>query len=234
MAAVLAGGEAAWLSHRSGSALWQMGGGGLSPIDVTTNERRCRRRPGIAIHRPRRLHPDDVAEVDGIPVTSVARTLIDLADVIDRRRLARAIDAADRLGILFDVKVREAVERAWGRRGRRIVASLLAIPLPDDDPDTRSPLEDQFAHFCEERGLQVPVFNCVVEGYTVDAHWPGTKLVVELDSWEFHRGRLSFEDDRAKSMALQLARYRIFQVTSRRLRDEPDEVEEAIRLALER
>ena len=131
---------------------------------------------GRPLRRRRRLDASDQTRIDGIPITTVARTLFDLADVLPERQLERAFEEAERLR-LFDLAAIEAVcARGRGRRARRRVLALLnALREP---PATRSELERLFLDFCRAYGLPEPVFNVVIEGYEVDAWWPGTLIVV--------------------------------------------------------
>jgi hypothetical protein len=218
MAAVLSCGTAALLSHRSAGVLW-----GVAPysgrwIDVTAPSTRRRDRGRIAVHGCR-LAAEDRAERGGIPVTSVARTLFDLAEIVDARRLERAFESADRLQLLDVNAVDQVVHRNPGRRSLRHLLTLLPSLRPA--PATRSELERLFLNVCAEAGLPAPVVNATVAGYEVDAYWPNHDLVVELDGYEFHRSRAAFERDRVRDAALQAAGHRVLRITYRRLVDEP-------------
>lgn len=230
MAAVLCGGEDALLSHRSAGSLWAIAPYAGSHLDVTVRHRR--KEPEITWHRTRRLHPDDRAELRGIPVTSVARSLLDLAEVVNESRLERALEAAERLQLFNLRKVNELLERSRGRRGVKPLTALLGRQT-DQPPETRSDLERDFIAFCDERGIDRPGINVLVEGYEVDGCWPEAKLIVELDSWEFHRPREAFERDRKRDTKLMIAGYRTVRVTSRRMRQDGDELETDIRGLLE-
>jgi len=166
------------------------------------------------------------------PTTSVARTLFDLAEVVDGRRLARAFERAERLR-LFDLNaIERQLERGRGRRGLKVIEPLLVAALPS--PDTRSDFEQDFLDLCRDAGLPPPEVNVIVETYEVDALWRDDRLVVELDSLEYHRTRAAFERDRARDTALQLAGYRVLRVTWRQLRDAPSAVAGAVRNLLDR
>jgi very-short-patch-repair endonuclease len=214
-AGVLAYGDGALLSHRSAAALWGFGRQ-RRVVEVTASRGRqgIDRRTGIWIHRCR-LYPEDRVVRDGIPVTTVARTLFDLAEVDDEGRLRRAWEEADRLHLLRLRAVEEVCERGYGRRALRPIRRLLAEASAPGR--TRSPLEDRFHRFCEEHRLPAPATNVTVLDHEVDALWPQARLVVELDSWEFHRHRAAFERDRARDPDLLLAGYRTIRVTHRRL-----------------
>lgn len=218
-AAVLAYGEGALLSHRSAAALWGLARQRSPLIDVTaaTGRQGIHRREGIFIHRGR-LHPEDRAVRGGLPVTTVARTLFDLAEFTSLKRLESAWEEADRLSLLQLTAVEEVCERGYGRRAlkpiRRLLAEARAATI------TRSPLEDDFAAFCRAHGLPTPSFNTTVLGFEVDALWPRERLAAELDSWEFHRHRAAFERDRSRDITFQVAGYRTIRITHRRLTQE--------------
>jgi very-short-patch-repair endonuclease len=227
MAAVLACGPGALLSHRSGASLWGLIQSDRSAIDVTVIGCRRQRRPRITLHRARKLHPDDRAEVDWIPVTSLARTLLDLAALLPFRRFERAIEEAERLR-LFDLRaVAALVERTRGHRGRRALIAAVGAYRPGRL--TRSELERLFLDLCRDAGLPTPSTNIFVAEYEVDVVWLEQKLVVELDSREFHLTRAAFERDRIRDATLQLAGYRVLRITHTRLRNEPEAIVDTVR-----
>jgi very-short-patch-repair endonuclease len=218
-AAVLAYGDESLLSHHSAAALWELVRPRAGSIDVTAPMGRQgpTRRDGIWIHRGR-LHPEDCTEHDGIPVTSVARTLFDYAEVVNFRRLEQAWEEADRLKRLRLREVERVCERGYGRRAlrptRRLLAEARAVVR------TRSPLEDRFQDFCRFYDLPPHSTNVGVLGKEVDVLWPAAKLIVELDSWEFHSHRAAFQRDRARDTRLLVAGYRTARVTHDRLDQE--------------
>jgi very-short-patch-repair endonuclease len=212
MAAVLAGGTQALLSHRSAGELWGL----LRPIEgpchVTVPHGR-RTHPGVVLHRTR--HSPTRAVRNQIPVTAPSRTLLDLAAVLSARGLERAIEAADRHRLLDVTELSHLLEASRGRKGTGRLSSLLAHYRPS--PQTRSELERRFLRMCREAGLPTPAVNVPVAGFEVDFLWPEARLVVELDGYAFHRDRASFERDRRRDAILQLAGYRVLRVTDRRL-----------------
>jgi len=215
-AAVLAYGDESLLSHRSAAALWGIARWRGRPIDVTapTGRQGPSRREGIWIHRGR-LHPEDRAERGGIPVTTVARTLFDLAEVVDFTQLERAWEEADRLKLLQLRAMEQVCQRGYGRRALRPIRRLLAEARAATT--TRSPLEDRFQGFCRAYDLPPSQANVHVLGHEVDVLWPTARLIAELDSWEHHSHRAAFERDRARDPKLLLAGYRTIRVTHRRL-----------------
>jgi hypothetical protein len=201
MAAVKACGPGALLSHISAAALWNLLRTSSPIIHVTTPNRGSPR--GLRVHHICRLHPDDVAVVDGVPVTSIARTLLDLADMLPPRQLIRAIEQAERLQ-LFDLRaVQSLIARSNGRRVRKLRAGIAAVE--GDPPRVNSDWERDLLDFCDDHDIPRPELNVFVEGYEVDALWRAKKIVVELDSYAFHRSLRAFEQDRDKYADLQLA-----------------------------
>jgi very-short-patch-repair endonuclease len=204
------------LSHRSAGALWvirQWQG----RIDVTTPRTR-RKRPGLLLHRAV-LAPDEVTIHDGIPVTTPARTLLDLAGVLQRHELQQAINEAE---ILRLEGPQQLADRHPTKRGTRALRTL-APPT-----HTRRDLEARFHTFLNDRRFPTPQTNVLIEGKEVDFAWPGRHLIVELDSWEFHRTRAAFEDDRRTDRRLKAAGWTVIRVTWRDL-DQPDALEAELR-----
>lgn len=221
MAAVLASGPAAALSHRSGGALWDVAPYAGIRIEVTVSGSRRAGPAAIVVHGGR-LGESDVEVRDGIPVTSLARTLFDLAEVVDPTRLRRAFERAERLGLLDLAAIAEVAARSPGRRALKPIRALLAELTPA--PATRSELERRFLELCEGAGLPAPAVNVAVAGFEVDTLWVPERVIVELDGFEFHRSRDAFERDRARDSALQAAGYRVLRVTFRRISREPEAI----------
>jgi hypothetical protein len=209
LAAVKACGPGAVLSHISAAALWAIRRTSSPIVHVTTPDRASPR--GIRVHRVRRLHPDDVALIDGVPVTSVARTLLDLADVLPLRQLIRAIEQAERLQ-LFDLNAINAlIARSKGRRTKTLQDAVAAVTA--EPPRTNSDWERDLLDLCDDHDIPRPELNVLVNGYEVDALWRTKKMIVEPDSYAFHRSRRAFEQDREKYADLQLAGYLVLPMT---------------------
>jgi Transcriptional regulator, AbiEi antitoxin/Protein of unknown function (DUF559) len=213
MAAVLAAGDGALLSHTSAATLWEIIEPIGGPTHVTVGAGRQRQR-GIIFHRSRDLGSWRTVH-KRIPVTAPSRTLLDLAAILSPRRLERALETVDRLGLLDQPELSRLCEASRGRKGTAQLRSLLAHHRPL--PDTRSDLERRFLRFCREVGLPPPAVNVPLLGFEVDCLWPAERVAVELDSYEFHRSRVSFESDRRRDSRLQSAGYRVVRVTHRRL-----------------
>jgi hypothetical protein len=215
MAAVLACGPDAVLSHESAACFWGLQGDRrLVDVNAGRGRQGRLRREGVRLHRCK-LRREEWAEEDGFRVTSVARTLFDLAEAVDYERLKGAAQEAGRLKLLRLGELERVVERGRGRRAlkpMRLLLSGLRAPT-----QTRSPLEERFAEFCEMHRLPPHATNVLVLGHEVDALWPAARLVVELDSWEFHRHRDAFQRDRTLDSERLVAGYRTVRVTHDRL-----------------
>jgi very-short-patch-repair endonuclease len=221
MAAVLACGPDARLSHRSAAALWDMRGVPSGPIDVVSASRH--RIPGIRCHHARNLDSRDGTVRDGIPVTTPARTVLDLAEIEQPQRLRTLVEAAQREELLDQRSLDATIARNPGRHGLpRLQAALR--DLSDEPPWTQSTLERAFLELIRGHELPEPRINVFVDGELVDAHWPQQNLIVEVDGWKFHRTRRAFEDDHAKTLRLQVAGRRVARFTARQVFKEPDYV----------
>jgi very-short-patch-repair endonuclease len=223
MAAVLATGPHSVLSHRSAAVLV-----GIRPSERTLTEvtvpRRRRSRPGIEIHNSA-VPLDEVTNVRGIPVTTVPRTLLDLAAVLSRRDLERAIDQAEVLRLWDPLSLADLVARYPGRHGTRNVRAILAAGRIGATV-TRSELERRFLSFLEDTGLPRPQVNTLLEvagsRFEVDCLWRARRLVVELDGHATHATRAAFERDRARDRTLQAGGWRVVRITWRQLCGAPD------------
>src|SRR5689334_6142521 len=230
IAAVLAYGPEAVLSHRSAARLWGIRPDNRPRVDVTVPARGLRSRKGIQVHCVRELDARDIGRIDGIPVTSLPRTLLDLAEVVPKDHVIKALTEAERQQIIDLRALRALMERSPGRRGQRPLREILADAVIE--PETREEFEHRFLQFCHEAGLPRPKVNTDVEGYEVDALWRHAKLVVELDSWEFHQHRKAFEDDRERDAVLLLTGYRVVRVTWRQLTRDPRKLEDRLKALL--
>jgi hypothetical protein len=211
MAAVLACGDGAALSHFSAAVLWEMLRDRNWPIHVTAPTER--RRPGIRLHEAR-LEGERV-RLDGIVVTTPGRTLVDLADVAPRRLLERAIDEADYLRL--DTA---GLAPRRGRRGQGLLTSVLAVHTPGTTR-TRSELEERFLALCDQHGIERPEVNVDVEGYECDFVWREQALVVETDGGAAHGTARARERDRIKDARLVVAGWRVVRLTYARVVNEP-------------
>lgn len=203
LAAVLACGEGAALSHGSAAALWGLARD-RGPIDVTCSPGRSRR-PGIRPHEGM-LHESERIERGSIPVTTVARTLFDYAEVTEFARLEHAWEEADKRRLLRLTAVERICERGHGRRALKPIRRLLAEARTPTEG--RSPLEERFQRFLQAYRLPPGSTNVEVLGHEVDVLWPAARLIVELNSWEHHghRAALRVTHRRLDREAGQLAK----------------------------
>jgi very-short-patch-repair endonuclease len=229
LAAVLAVPEAV-LSHRDAAGLHELRPANHVGVDVSVG-RKAIDRAGIRVHRTRVLGTEDVTTVSGIPVTTVARTLVDLAGVVPRDHLAKAVKEAEHRRV-FDLRaVERALARTGGRTGpghralRETIAEHAALGLSA----SLSPLEDAFLRLLRRAGLPSPAKNAFVEGLQVDACWTHHRLVVELDGWAHHHDRHAFQRDRERDAALTAAGWRVVRFTHAQVLRAPDRVVEVLR-----
>lgn len=251
MAAVLAAGEGAVLSHTSAGELWgilrPMGGRGLAKkggagdaslrqrgsggrrrsaglrrsasgsaprqVEVTVPAGSGReRREGLLLHRSTTLSDDETTRRDGIPVTTPARTILDLATVLDRRPLERAVDQAERLGLCRPRQLEAIAARHKGRAGAGALEELLRSHRIGSTV-TRSELEERFLELCRRCDLPQPEVNTSLLDYVVDFLWRDARLVVEVDGQASHGTRRAFQADRDRDSRLAAHGYRTLRFT---------------------
>jgi very-short-patch-repair endonuclease len=235
MAAVLASGSDAILSHRSAAALWNIRPTSRAAIDVTVPHRS---RSSASIRRHFSQVPSDERGVKaGIPVTSVPRTIFDLAATEDADAVVSMLREAEFHQLWDRLSLLHLLGRYPGRRGSRTVR--LAIERLKEEPSgrTRSKLEKRFAPFLRGYELPLPCFNDWIllgsKRFQVDCHWPGTGQIVELDGWEGHRTRSAFREDRARDRVLRVAGYSVTRLTWNQLEDEPEAIAADLRALLQ-
>jgi very-short-patch-repair endonuclease len=226
LAAVRACGPRAVLSHRSAARLWRFSSVPAGPgVDVTVPSTHVER-PGIVGHRAS-LSRADVTVERGVPVTTPARTLVDLADVVPFAALRTIADH----GVRLDAPaVRRAQARAPNRHGRGSVARLLG----DDGAElrTRSALERRLRRVAREAGLPSPRVNVRVEGHERDFVWPEHRLVLEVDGHAFHAVRGAREADHDRDAELVLAGWRVLRLTFAQVSGDPAAVSARLARAL--
>ena len=217
LGAVFALGGGAALSHMSAAALWGIRASSAAAVHVTVPTSAGRpHRAGIVVHRSRTLTAEDIDERDAIRVTSVARTLLDLAATLAPGPLERAVERSLSLR-LFDLAAVDMVIAANPRRpGVTTLADLVAM-THDEPPLTRSDLEALMRDLCDAHAIPRPEVNAWIEGAEVDFFWRAQRLVVETDGHETHRTRAAFENDRAKDARLTMRGYRVVRFTHRQL-----------------
>jgi hypothetical protein len=168
-----------------------------------------------------RLLRRDLARQEDIPVTSLARTLLDLAAVLSAYRLERAIERAEELGLLDLTPIEELLARAGKHPGSGRLRRALALYRPDPAV-IRSGVERRFRELAQDAGLPAPAMNFNVAGFEVDAYWASHRFAVELDVYETHGTRAAFERDRLRQEELKLAGVEMVRITGARLEREPE------------
>jgi very-short-patch-repair endonuclease len=195
------------LSHVSAAAAWELRPTNARLIHVTVpGDGGRKRRAGIKVHRSTTLTAKDVTIHRGLPITTPARTIIDLARSLSGRPLEHVIDLADQRG-LIDFR---DLERANS-------VSLQAVLTNYRPALTRSELEEAFLRLCDDHGIPRPETNTRIEGIEVDAVWRDRRLVVEIDGYRYHRAPTRFESDREKDVMLQLKGWRVMRFTARQI-----------------
>ncbi len=233
MAAVLACGRDAVLSHRSAADLRGLRrSAGRALIDVTSPRRSGRRRAGIDAHTCATLLPRDIEIVDGIPCTSVARTLLDLAAVLPAREVERAVDQAEVLRVLDVRRIEDVLDRAGNHRGGAVLRAILRDHAPGTTL-TRNDFEEAFLAICRASGLPRPEVNAWIAleptGYEADFLWRASGLIAETDGRDVHTTRRAFEHDRHRDQRLMRAGYRVVRFTRRQVLEEPLDVQATLR-----
>lgn len=231
MAAVLSSGPGAVLSHHSGAALWGLEGYSQRAVEVTTRQK------STSTRRIRRHHcclsVDEVTVEEGIPVTTVPRTILDLAATGSADTVESLLREAEFRRLWDRLSLRDLVERYPGKRGVRKVRTVLERVESEPAGHRRSRLEDRFAPFLRLHHLPLPRFNDWIDlddtRFQVDCRWPGTRHIVELDGWGAHGTRSAFRDDRARDRRLRGAGYSVTRLTWNQLDDEPLEIAHDLR-----
>lgn len=218
VAACLAWGEGSVVSHRAAAALWRLAGFGPGPIElIVTRKRKLAAAPGIVARRLPALPPADVGVVDAIPVTTVARTLIDLASVAPREAVEEALDDALRRRLVSLSRLRWRVSELSrsGRPGVTLTRSLLAARDPSAVPE--SVFETRLLRILTESGVPRPVLQHPLRDHNglvavVDFAFPAARLAVEADGYRWHSGRVRWEHDLARRNALTSLGWRVIHV----------------------
>jgi predicted transcriptional regulator of viral defense system len=228
--AVFACGPEAALSHRSAAVLHELMRSDRAKIDVTIPQRSPRCHPGIDIHRSTTLAPGDITVVNGIRVTTIARTLLDLAQVVRHRPLERACDQAEILEVLDLRALNDQIERNKSRPAARRLKGVLEEHYIGATP-TWSELEERFLSLCRGAGIPQPEVNVWIDpgdddpsAIRADFVWRDQRLVVETDGHGTHSTRQSFEHDRRRDQRLIVAGWRVIRTTWRQIAQRPDEV----------
>jgi very-short-patch-repair endonuclease len=230
MAAVLAGGEGAVLSHRSAASLWEIGREEDGRIDVSVRRRCELRRPGVRFHGRPSLRAKDILRRDDIPTTSPSQTLLDLAPELDHVQLERAVNDADKRGLIDPETLREQLDRFSGQPGVRPLRHLLDklfFQLSDSD------LEIYFRRLVREGKLPMPLSKQRVNSFEVDFFWPDFGLVVETDGLRYHRTPSAQLKDARRDRAHVMAGMTPLRFTHYEVRCEPTLVRNSLARTIE-
>jgi very-short-patch-repair endonuclease len=224
MAAVLASGDGAVLSHRSATALFGIWGSGAGEIHVTVPRKS---RSTRSIHRHfSKLPRDERGTVDGIPTTSAARAVLDLAVEGGEAAAESALREAEYLGIYGEVSLPALLERHPNHLGAQACHEALANLRGDPGGRVRSDLEELFIAFLDAHRIPRPRLNHWLsiddDRFQVDCFWPEARLIAELDGWQSHGTKRAFGKDRARDRKLGAAGYRVIRITESQIYDEPD------------
>jgi very-short-patch-repair endonuclease len=200
-----------------------------------TTAHKSRSWDGIKRHH-KALPADEVTVHEGIPVTTVPRTIFDLAATQDVDTVAAMLRESEHLNLLDRLSLPDLVDRYPGRRGVKRVRLALQRVTEEPSGRKRSKLEERFAPFLRRHRMPFPRFNDWIllghKRYQVDCHWPGTNQILELDGWEAHSSRSAFQDDRERDRRLLVAGYSITHITWNQLRDEPEAIASDLRVLL--
>jgi hypothetical protein len=229
MAAVLACGPGAVLSHRSAARLHGLRDDGYTRIEVTVPGRSARTHSGVAAHRSRTVTESDITDVDNLPVTTISRTLLDLADLITPRALERVFDQADIIEGVDLVKINDQLARNPTRAGAKKIRRVLAEHYLGTTP-TENEFEEAFLALTRDLGLPDPRPQYYIDPgdggpvIRADFAWPDRRIVVETDGRRTHGTRQAFESDRRRDQRLTAAGWRVIRITWRQLKYRPHEL----------
>jgi very-short-patch-repair endonuclease len=233
MAATLALGPEAFLSHRSAGELWGIVPRSSRAIEVTRATKAWPRAPIVAHHFA--LRDDEWTVVDGIPVTTVPRTVLDFAAVGSRRAVERALNEVEVQRLTDPLSIPDLLARYPRRRGTAVLRGLLAEGAGAGGI-TKSDFEERFVSLVDSHGLPRPRFNADVfvagRFFSVDCLWPDARLIVELDGRAVHGTRQAFEADRERDRLLMVDGWKVIRVTWRQLRDDEARIAADLRAAL--
>lgn len=220
MAAILACGGRAWVSHGTRAAMAQLLPPRLAdaPVHVIV-EGNCGRVRGVAAHRSR-LDAEDTSVVDGVPVIRMERTLVDLASQLDATELEHVLAVAERQRLISRPRLVATVARCRGYPG---IARIRRVLRQAHGPAyTRSPLERKVLKLIRGAGLPEPRVNHLLHGFEVDMYWQDAELVLESDGFRFHNLRRDFEKDRLRDQVMAAAGIRVMRTTEQQVNNDPD------------
>jgi hypothetical protein len=236
LAAVVACGNGAVLSHVAAAAHWTIRPSAATRIDVTVPRRSGRRRQGLRVHRADRLTPSEITAVDGIPCTTVARTVVDCAGMLSATATEYLIHQAQIKRLLARREVEAVLDRHPSRPGNSVVRRILGLPLPGEDK-VRSLNERRLLRICRDAGVPLPETDLWIplpdgHGVQVDFVWREQRLIVEVDSRTFHSTDRALVNDPDRDRRLMLAGWRVVRFSYRDLIERPELVATQLRRIL--
>jgi very-short-patch-repair endonuclease len=232
LAAVLAVGRDAFVSHRSAAALWGLVQAAADDMDVTVVGRECRSRDGLRVHGVAMLDQADRSHRRGIPVTAPARTVIDYASTVGAEEAERAIAEAFALRLVTEAQIMSAADRAPTRAGVARVRAIMG--QPGGAKRTRSGGERAMLRLVRAAGLPEPRTNHAVAGFSADFCWLEERLIVEVDGYHFHSDRMTVERDHRRDVVHRDAGFEVLRFTGRQRDHAPLYVAAVIARTLER
>jgi very-short-patch-repair endonuclease len=232
-AIVLVCGQAAVLSHRSAAGAWGLRPDGGSKWDVTVR-RASAVRPAapVRVFRYPTLADGEITDLDGVPTTTVARTLLDLAAIVGAHHLRRAVERAEQLELFDLTAVTRTLEAHPRQPGRRALLTLIGDLRDHGVPRTRSDVEAAFLQLCLDHGLPRPQVNRIENGAERDFRFPDHNLIVEIDGYAYHRGRRAFANDRARDREALRRGHRTARFTAVEIASTPAAVAHELRVIL--
>jgi very-short-patch-repair endonuclease len=231
LAAVMASGRGAVVSHQAAAWLWGLLPSCPKTIDVTVTQHGGKR-TGVELHHSSTLVLEEHGKFGPIPVTSLPRTLLDLAATTSPRMTWSAIDRAERRDLLDLTAIDAMLKRRHGHRGAERLRKALAIYREPGFYRARS--ERLLRRLVKRAGLRQPLINTWVDRFEIDVYWEEERFAVEVDGWEAHRTRKAFEDDRLRQEEMKLVGIDMVPISARRIEQHPDEVGRNLALLLQR
>jgi very-short-patch-repair endonuclease len=228
MAAVMAGGRDAVLSHATAAAAWGLRPVGTGAIHVTIpGDAGRRRRVGLRVHRIGTLKRTETTTNRGIPITTPVRTIIDVAATLRGRPLEHMLDLAEQLRLVDFAELRQRLAERQGRPGSPSLRAILSLYTAGSTV-TRSEMEERFLALCDDHGITRPEVNTRIEGEEVDFVWRDARLIVEVDGYRYHRSPSKFETDRERDVMLAVAGWQVLRFTWTQLTQRPAWVARAV------
>ena len=213
--ALLACRDGTVLSHLTAAALWRLVPAAGDSVEVTIAGRQTANPKGVTVHRTRRLHPTEIRFRERLPVTSVARTLLDTADELGGRAMERALDEGLERKLVRVDQIADVIARNPGRRAAAILDGLLEHRT--GSTVSRSEVEERVLSMLRSARLPPPEMNVALLGFTADFVWRTQKLVVEVDGFAYHSSKSAFERDRRRDAIFRAAGWDVIRISAKQV-----------------